>query len=138
LSGLKYRFDASLKNKNFADITLDKAAPAKMDPVSITGLASSILGIMDMIGKTVDSLSGIRSRWKQANLTVTLMTSQLSTVKAALNEIGEWISSDPAAETAHHQLVIDLGQSVNSCNLLIAFINHYVSKFDWSENDESF
>ena len=107
-----------------------------MDPVSITGLAASIVGIIDIIGRTVDSLSGIYSRWKHANLTVMLMISQLSTVKAALNEIGEWISSDPAAETAHHQLVIDLRQSVNSCHLIVAFINHHISKFDWRETDD--
>jgi len=37
---------------------------------------------------------------------------QLNSLKAALNKIGEWINSDLADVPQHHQLVIDLKDSI--------------------------
>jgi hypothetical protein len=60
-----------------------------IDPVSIFGLASGAFGIVDVITRTLVLLNAIRERWKEADFTVTLLISQLTTLKAALSQIAQ-------------------------------------------------
>src|SRR5437667_8019307 len=106
-----------------------------MNSVSAISLAAAVVGIIDVIGRTIKSLQVVHEHWKQADLTVTLLISQLTTLKAALAEIAEWISSSPEASPHHHQLDIDLESSITSCNVLITLIDGHISKLDWNEND---
>lgn len=103
-----------------------------MDPVSIVGLASSVLGIVDVISKNVSFILGLQSRYRQANLTISLLIGQLSTLKAALNQISEWINSD-LNTSQHEQLVTDLTVAIQGCKVLILAINTRIQ--DLHKND---
>jgi hypothetical protein len=57
-------------------------------------------------------------------------------VKAALNKVGEWINSDLAEMPQHHQLVIDLEDSITCCRMLISSMDKQISKLDWNTENK--
>jgi hypothetical protein len=98
-----------------------------------------VVGIVDVISRTIKSLQALRERWETADLTITLLIAQLSTLKAALNQVAKWISSSLAGVPQHHQLIIDLDLSLSSCNALISLMDRRISELDWNEaSDLSF
>ena len=102
-----------------------------MDPVSIVGLAGSVFGIVDIVSRSISSLLKLQERWKAAQFTVSLLVGHLTTLRAVLNQIAEWISTSPTQ--LHHQLVIDLTGSLDCCKILILFIDGHVSRLKWDE-----
>ncbi len=104
-----------------------------MDPASAISLAGSVFSIVDVVTRMIKSLHELQQRWKAADLTVAILISQLTTLKAALNQIAEWISSSLSAVPQYHQLIIDLEGSLGSCNVLITFMDHHISKLTWTE-----
>ena len=91
-----------------------------MDVVSV---AASVIGIVDVITRSVNSLLDLQTRFKKADLTVSLLIGQLSTLKAALNQISEWITTSLITVPQHHQLVMDLTVSLKSCKFLILLLD---------------
>ena len=104
-----------------------------MDPVSIVGLAGSVLGTIDIMTRSIISLRHLQQQWKGADLTVSLLIGQLATLKAALQQISHWISISLAAGPQYHQLVTDLDSALESCALLIVFIDNHLSRLEWNE-----
>ena len=86
--------------------------------------------------KTINKLRDIHDRWKDADLTIINLISQLTSLRAALNKISEWISSDLADIPQHHQLVMDLEDSVTCCWTLIKLMDNQVSKLNWTVEDD--
>ena len=107
-----------------------------MDPVSIIGLAGSIVNIVDVIGKSIHKLRDLQRRWNAADLTVNSLTGHLTTLRLALNQIHTWISSSFSQNPQHEQLVIDLGDSLKCCDALINFLHDHLSQLDWTDKDE--
>lgn len=105
-----------------------------MDPVSFIGLASSIIGIVDVASKSISALRALQQRWQTADLTISLLISQLTTIKAALSQIEAWISNS-LNTIQHYQLIIDLEASLESCEALLLVIDRQVSFFDWNDNN---
>ena len=56
-------------------------------------------------------------------MTVSLLVAQLTTLKAALNQISDWVSQRLKSEVQHHQLVMDLESSMQSCNLFASLMD---------------
>lgn len=106
-----------------------------MDPVSAIGLASSLLGIIDVAARSISALRALQQRWKVADLTISLLISQLTTLKATLNQIKEWISTS-LNSIQHYQLVIDLGASLESCETLLLFIDGQLSHLDFNDSND--
>lgn len=107
-----------------------------MEPVSIVGLANALLGTLDIIGRSVLSLNALRNRLKGADLTVTLLIGQLTTVNAALNQIHLWLDECSSDDANHYQLAIDLEIPLHGCHLLVGTIDDQISKLKWDEQDE--
>lgn len=105
-----------------------------MDPVSVIGLASSVIGIIDVATKSISALRALRQRWQTADLTISLLISQLTTIKAALSQIEAWISNN-LNTIQHYQLVMDLQASLQSCEALLLFIDGQLSYCDWNDNN---
>ena len=105
-----------------------------MDPVTVIGLAGSIVGIIDVAVRRISALRSLQRRWKAADLTISFLISQLITLKAALIEIEEWISTSLNI-VEHHQLVMDLGASLDSCGALLLFIDGQLSHLEWSDSN---
>ncbi len=106
-----------------------------MDPVSVIGLGASIVGIIDVVTRTLTSLRQLQQRWKKADLTVGLLVSQLTTLKAALNQISDWVNQRLEGAIQHHQLVIDLESSMESCNMLVSLMDGSISELNFDEKN---
>ena len=106
-----------------------------MDPISIIGLAGSIVSIVDVVTKSLKTLNELRLHRLEADLTLTLLITQLGTLKAALGLIAEWINSDLAADPhQHYQLIIDLESALGRCKTLITLMDRYISKLEWNDH----
>ncbi len=68
-------------------------------------------------------------------MTVGALLGQLSTLKAALGQIAKWIETSLVDSIQHHQLVIDLGASLDSCSILVSVMDGYLSELDWDESN---
>ena len=106
-----------------------------MDPITILGTAGAVANIVDVITKTIKSLRELHDRWEDADLTIVNLMSQLNSLRAALQKISEWISSNLANEPQHHQLVIDLEDSLTCCHMLMKSMDTEIAKLDWNEKD---
>ena len=106
-----------------------------MEAISVIGLAGSVVGIVDVMTKSIIALKNLQTKWQVADWTVTSIIGHLTTLKAALNQISQWISSDLAAEPQHYQLVLDLGDALHSCKALILYIDSHLCKFEWNNDD---
>lgn len=106
-----------------------------MDPISIIGLAGSIVSIVDVVTKSLKALNELRLRWLEADLTLMLLITQLGTLKAALGQIAEWINSCLATDPhQHYQLIIDLESALSCCKTLITLMDRHISKLEWNDH----
>ena len=98
-----------------------------MEPLSVIGAASSIISIVDIATRCISSLRSLQQQWKGADITVSLLVGQLTTLKTALDQIYEWMTTILDGESQHHQLVMDLDASLKSCKLLVSFIDGHIT-----------
>lgn len=96
------------------------------DPITIIGATGAVANIIDVIGKTINGLRELHSRWKEVDFTFINLIAQLTALKAAVNKIQEWMESDVVEP--HHQLVMDLEASISCCRMLIDKIDSQVSE----------
>ena len=106
-----------------------------MDPLTIVGAVGSVLGIIDVAARCIGSLRALQQRWTNADITVSLLIGQMSTLKAALDQIQEMTETNSWAISQDHQLVMDLDASVKSCQVLVSFIDKHVSNHEWNHLD---
>lgn len=98
-----------------------------MEPVSIISLVGSVVSIVDVIGRSLSYLLDLQTKYRKANLTISLLIGQLSTLKAALNQISEWITASLVGVPQHEQLVADLDVSIEACKILILVLDDRIS-----------
>ena len=89
----------------------------------------------DVVTRWINSLRELHARWKHADAALINLCSQLTALRAALNKINEWIELDLADVPQHHQLVIDLEDSVSCCSSPIKFMDDRISTFEWNEDN---
>lgn len=107
-----------------------------MEPLSILGAAASIAGVVDIASRCISSLYVLRQRWKDADLVVTLMMGQISTLKAALEQISQWMENCADTLSPHYQLLTDLDLALHSSRLSIKFIDDHVTNLVRNEYNE--
>ena len=109
-----------------------------MDPVSIFALAHTVLSIVSVIAKNINALSTLQAKYRNADLSVFLLIGQLSTLKAALGQISEWIKiEDLTAQSEHLQLVEDLNVALDGCQILISILDDRVNQLANKESSDS-
>jgi hypothetical protein len=101
-----------------------------MEPVSVVGLTASMVGCVKIIGTSISSLLALQFKYKQADLTVQLLLGQLSTLRAALNEICPWITDSLVGVPQHEQLVSDLTISIKGCQVLLLILSDHIASLD--------
>lgn len=93
------------------------------DPLTILGGVSSILQIISSVTRLAKSLNEVRESYDNVALNTTLVASQLSTIRAALEALHAWRASDDDETEASVQLDKDLGLSLSCCAILITVID---------------
>ena len=104
-----------------------------MEPVTAIGLAGSIAGLIEVAAQSISTLRTLQHRWKAVDLTISLLISQLTTLRTALNQIEEWTATSLNA-SQHYQLIIDLQASLESCEMLLLVIDGQLKGLDWSDS----
>ena len=84
---------------------------------------SSILQVIDSVTKVAKRLNEVRESYNNVALHTTLVASQLSTIRAALEALYEWRASDQTSTGPSRQLDQDLGMSLSCCAILINVID---------------
>ena len=84
---------------------------------------SSILQIIDSVTKVAKRLNEVRQSYNNVALNTTLVASQLSTIRAALEALNEWRAVDRDSSGHSKQLDRDLGMSLSCCAILISVID---------------
>jgi len=104
------------------------------DPITILGAASAVVTIIDLLAKTIRSVSELRSKWNMADLTVSTFEMQLTGLNFALTEIRKW--ADCNSEDPHYQLSMDLDHCLSHCRLLVAVIDREIADLRTSEDSQ--
>lgn len=97
-----------------------------MDPASAIGVASAALSIVNLIAKSVASLSDLQSRFNAADLRVSLLIGQLSTVKAALNQIAKLLEG-PHGALLDSELISDFSSSIGCVQAVVVVLDDKIS-----------
>ena len=105
-----------------------------MEAIAVVGLVASVASIGDVVSKVIRTLCHVQTKYKNANLTVSLIVGQLSTLNAAFNQISEWISTSLRDVPHNKQLIDDLTVAVDSCKVLMLVLDQRFSNLD-KEND---
>lgn len=108
-----------------------------MDPVSAIGLAGALVGIGDVITRSLRRLVDLQSKYRSSSLVVSLLIGQLTTLKAALNQITEWATSSLVGVLRHEQLMGDLQVSLESCHVLIFILEERIEKLELEQDGGS-
>jgi hypothetical protein len=105
------------------------------DPISIVGTAGAVLGIIDVLAKTIRSLQDLRAQWKLIDTVVLTFELQLTSLNTALKQIKQWM--DASLEDPHYQLAIDLDRCLSHCELLVAIISAEIDTLKEAEAGQS-
>lgn len=105
-----------------------------MDAITVLGTAGAVVNIIDIIGRSIKTLRDLHERWKDADMIAINLITQLVALKAALAKISEWITSDLAYQEHHYQLVMDLGESIGCCKMLVKSMEDQLEKLQCGED----
>jgi hypothetical protein len=94
------------------------------DPVSVIGTASALVNVIQIVSQVIVAIRDLQSDWSDTDLTSLSLASQLTALCVALTKIKEWLCSDTG--DAHHQLVMDLDESINCCKVLLTKLQDLV------------
>jgi hypothetical protein len=104
-----------------------------MDPASVIALVGSVVGVIEVVLKNLNTIRGLQQQWKDADQTVMHLITHLTTLKAALNLIAKWVVAKLAPQTQHQQLVVDLSMCLESCKILIMSMDTHVSRLEFND-----
>ena len=86
------------------------------EALAAVGSIGAIVNIIDATSKSISRMNDLHAQWKDADITVLSLASQLSAFRAALRRIQEWLDGEHSA--THHQLVMDLDETLSFCSIL--------------------
>ncbi|KAK4940600.1 hypothetical protein LTR10_019359 [Elasticomyces elasticus] len=106
-----------------------------MEPCNALGLVATVGSVVFTIGKSVQTFTTFRQKYKNSELNITLLTGHLRTVRAALCQVHNWAEQCQTSEPAHRQFMIDVEDAVNDCGMLIEHLHAHISKVEWDNNE---
>lgn len=99
---------------------------------------ASVFTIINIIAKNVNALSTLQAKYRNADLSGFLLIGQLSTLKAALSQISEWIEMEGLpAQSWFPQLLEDLKITLNGCQILVSILDDRVDQLANKEDSDS-
>jgi hypothetical protein len=104
-----------------------------MDPISTIGAISSILGIVDVVTRSITTLADLHRSYATISLKIKLLIGQLSTLKAALGQIKELLDSPSGGIARDSQLSTDISISLDGCEAIISALDERLSKYRWDQ-----
>ena len=104
-----------------------------VDRLTILGTIVTVENMVNILDKTISTVSELRTQWQDADLEIFTFETQLIALRTALVKIKEWMDTD--LDESHHQLVIDLDRCMTCCQWLIAKIDVERLQFHMTSDD---
>ena len=82
--------------------------------------------IVEVIARSVTTIRKLATEYKEADLSVLSLITQLSALGSALSKIAEWVRADDVEQ--HHQFVMDLDLSLSCCEVLLTKLDGHLSE----------
>ncbi|KAF7943635.1 uncharacterized protein EAE97_005706 [Botrytis byssoidea] len=101
-----------------------------MDPVSIITLTGSVFTTGKFITSLITNLVTLKSKYKSASLMASHLIVQLTTIKAALDEMSNWIATSLQGADKNEQLIINLEGSLESCHVFLLMLEDHITRLD--------
>ncbi|KAJ8058357.1 hypothetical protein OCU04_012549 [Sclerotinia nivalis] len=108
-----------------------------MDPVTVLGVAASALQIAQFIGTTIQGLYTLRGKFKDADTTIRLIISKLSTIKAAVFQIRDWAEFNSHDSPKERQFMDGLHVALDGCQAAIDVLSEEVFDLTVATRDSS-
>ena len=104
-----------------------------MESIAVISFAGAITGIIDVITRSISGLRTLQTQWKAAALIVDSVIGQLTILKAALSQISQWICTGSTTMPQHYPVILELGESLESCKRLVLFIDDQLTRLKKKE-----
>ena len=101
-----------------------------MDPASIIGLVGSVLGIADVVTRSIKRLSTLRTKYQDAPFLVSNLIGQLCTVEAALDQLSVWTQEDLKSDPRYTHLASQVSNSLDCFGPLIVSLQKHLDQLD--------
>ncbi|KAF7951822.1 hypothetical protein EAE96_007120 [Botrytis aclada] len=108
-----------------------------MDPVTVLGVAASALQIAQFIGSTIQGLHTLRGKFKDADITIRLIISKLSTIKAAVFQIRDWAEFNSHDSPKERQFMDGLRVALDGCQAAIDVLSEEVKDLTVAARDSN-
>lgn len=108
-----------------------------MDPVTVLGVAASALQIAQFIGSTIQGLHTLRGKFKDADITIRLIISKLSTIKAAVFQIRDWAEFNSHDSPKERQFMDGLHVALDGCQAAIDVLSEEVKDLTVATRDSN-
>lgn len=101
-----------------------------MDPMSAIGLVGSVVGVLDVVTRSVNKLSSLRTKFRRADFFVSALHGHLCVVQAALHELAERLRAEhPNFLQPKEKVQTALETSLEGCGILVASFEEQLDKF---------
>ena len=94
-----------------------------MDPIGAIGAVASVIQIVTAVTRLAKNLNEVRESYNNVALNITLVASQLNSIRAALEAIADWRTTTQDTSRTSQQLDEDLAISLNCCAILVTVID---------------
>lgn len=101
-----------------------------MDPVSILTLTGTVFTTGKFITSLITNLVKLKSKYKSASLMASHLIGQLTTIKAALDEVSNWIATSLQGADRNEQLIFNLESSLESCHVFLLMLEDHITRLD--------
>ncbi|THV51975.1 hypothetical protein BGAL_0093g00190 [Botrytis galanthina] len=101
-----------------------------MDPVSILTLTGTVFTTGKFITSLITNLIKLKSKYKSASLMASHLIGQLTTIKAALDEVSNWIATSLQGADRNEQLIFNLESSLESCHVFLLMLEDHITRLD--------
>ena len=108
-----------------------------MDPVSAIGLVGAVVGVTDVVTGTINKLSVLKTRYRQANFFVSLLLGQLCTIQAALTRLADLQRSDGVDYLQpSEELRNALEASLDGCGILLGCLEEQLDQLSTQDDGQ--
>ncbi|KAL8832348.1 MAG: hypothetical protein Q9170_004918 [Blastenia crenularia] len=102
-----------------------------MEPISVFGAAISAATVVQLCTEGITSLFNLQKRYSNADLTVRLLITQLSTLRSALGQVSAWMEKAPPQTDP--LVLSDLSLSLDGCKALMETLNERLQCLEHSD-----
>ncbi|KAI9689697.1 MAG: hypothetical protein M1820_010067 [Bogoriella megaspora] len=107
-----------------------------MDPVTIAGLIGSVVGIGDVVTRSIKRLSRLKNKFRDAPLLLSTLIGQLCTIQAALEQLSFWADKDYRRDRRYEKLAVQVGSALDCFRSLILSLQWRLDRFEGDAEHE--